>query len=60
MFYSHFSIDAKDSSRLRLRQLARLDDPVDLQRQLRLQQFLLRIGQAEIGEQVWLSLIPLY
>jgi hypothetical protein len=43
---------------LRLRQLARLDDFIDLQRELRLEQVLLRIGQAEVGEQVWLSLIP--
>jgi hypothetical protein len=34
------------------RQPALLDDLVDLQRALRLQQLLLRIGQAEIGKHI--------
>src|ERR1043166_2187785 len=37
---------------LRLRQAARLDDLVDLQGQARLQQLLLRVGQAEVGKHI--------
>ena len=42
----------KDFARLRLRQPPRLHDSVGLQRQARLEQVLLGIRQAEIGEHV--------
>jgi hypothetical protein len=50
-------LDAEDFARLRLRQAARLHDPVDLQREPRLEQFLFRIGQTEIGEHVAAALL---
>ena len=45
-------LDAEQVSGLRLRQPALPDDPVDLQRELRLEELLLGIGQAEVGKQV--------
>jgi hypothetical protein len=45
-------LDAENLSGFGLRDTALPDQPVDLQRQLRLQQFLLRIGQAEVGKNI--------
>jgi hypothetical protein len=45
-------LDAEDGAGLRLRQPARFDDFIDLQRQPCLEQFLLRIRQAEIGKDI--------
>src|SRR5262245_57044543 len=45
-------LDAEDSAGLRLREPACFDDFVDLQREPRLKQFLLRVRQAEIGKDI--------
>jgi hypothetical protein len=45
-------LDAEDLAGHGLREAARLDDPVDLQRQARPEQLLLRVGQGEVGEYV--------
>ena len=44
--------DAQDFPRLRLLQAALLDQPVNLQRQLGFQQFLLGVGKAEVGKNI--------
>ena len=45
-------LDAENSGGLRLREATAFDDAGDLQRQPRFHQFLIRVGQAEIGEYV--------
>ena len=45
-------LDAKDAASLGLGEATRFDDLVDLQRQTRLQKFLLGMGQIEIGKHV--------
>jgi hypothetical protein len=41
--------DAEDCAGLRLGDLTRLDDAVDLQRQTRLEQFLFRVGKTRVS-----------
>src|ERR1044071_1104170 len=50
-------LDAEHLTRLALRQPARLDDLVDVQCEPRLEQFLLRVRQAEVGEHVAAALL---
>jgi hypothetical protein len=49
--------DAQDPPGLRLRQPARLDVAVDLQRQSGLEQFLFRMRQAKVGEHIAAALL---
>jgi len=45
-------LDAENLSRVRLLEAASLDEAVDLQGEFGLQQFLLRMGQAKVGENI--------